>query len=219
MKVCFLTKKEKTGVQDAINYTKERIASIDVYNCNATASFPVEIIDKQYDIIISYISNWIVPKAALVKTKLWNINFHPGPPEYPGIGCFNFALYDSAKHYGVTAHLMEPAVDTGLIIGVKRYRVKERETVESLSLKTYVHLLGMYKNIIDSVIRNKTLPKIDETWRRAPFKREDLESLSKIDSKMSRQEITKRIRSTYCPGKPPPFIELYEKRFEYNPER
>ena len=60
-------------------------------------NFPSQITEKKYDLLISYISTWIVPKAVLAKTKRWNINFHPGSLEYPGIGCFNFAIFDSAK--------------------------------------------------------------------------------------------------------------------------
>ena len=44
------------------------------------------------------------------------INFHPGPPEFRGIGCANFALLKNSKYYGSTAHVMEAKVDSGPIL-------------------------------------------------------------------------------------------------------
>ena len=174
---------------------------------------------ENYDIIISYISPWIVPKTVLEKTKKWNINFHPGPPEYPGIGCFNFAIYDSAIQFGATAHIMNPKVDTGKIIGVKRFSMSKNETVESLSIKTYEAQLALFNRIMQHIFSNDCLPKCNETWQRKPFKRSELEKLATINPNMSKQEINKIIRATYYPGKPAPFIELHGYRFEYNPDR
>ena len=111
-------------------------------------------LQKKYDLLISYISPWIVPANILNKTKKWNINFHPGPPEYPGIGCFNFAIYNSEKEFGSTAHIMEKRVDTGEIIGVERFGMSDIETVESLSLKTYDSLFNLYVSTL-SYINNK----------------------------------------------------------------
>jgi methionyl-tRNA formyltransferase len=219
MKICFLTKKEKLGVKEAIAITKNITKDIDVFYGDTTDPFPESVAKENYDVIISYISPWIVPKMVLDKTKKWNINFHPGPPEYPGIGCFNFAIYDSAKQFGVTAHIMESKVDTGEIIGVKHFSMAEEETVESLSLKTYSALLSHYKDIINYVMANDSLPHSGDTWERRPYKRSELEDLATIKTNMNEQEIEKRIRATYYHGKPAPFIELYGHKFEYNPDR
>lgn len=219
MKICFLTKKEKPGVEEAINITEKITSNIDVYDGSLSNSFPSVIIEKQYDFLISYISTWIVPKVVLEKTKRWNINFHPGSPEYPGIGCFNFAIFELAKQFGATAHIMEPKVDIGEIIGVKRFSMAEEETVESLSLKTYSALLSLYKDIISYVVANDSLPHSSETWKRIPFKRSELEELATIKSDMSEEEINHKIRATYYPGKPAPYLEIHGHKFEYNPDR
>ena len=219
MNICFLTKKEKPGVEEAINIIEKITSNIDVYDGSLSNSFPSAIIEKQYDLLISYISPWIIPKVVLEKTKRWNINFHPGPPEYPGTGCFNFAIYDSATDYGATAHIMDPSVDTGKIIGVERFPMTREETVESLSLKTYSALLTLYKNIMDHVMNCDYLPDCSETWKRIPFKRSELEELARIKTDMSEDEINKKIRATYYPGKPVPYIEVHGHKFEYNPDR
>jgi len=219
MKICFLTKIEKPGVKEAISITKNITKDIDIFDGNTAIPFPLKAVKKNYDLLISYMSPWIVPKEVLNNTKKWNINFHPGPPEYPGIGCFNFAIYDSAKLFGVTAHLMEPRVDTGKIIGVKRFSMTKKETVESLSIKTYSAQLDLYKEIFKYIEINDSLPEINENWKRKPYKRNELEQLATIDSNMNIKEIDKRIRATYYPGKPAPFTQLGGYRFEYNPDR
>ena len=52
-------------------------------------------------VLLSFLSPWIVPQEALDRFSL-ALNFHPGPREYPGTGCYNFALYEGAREYGCT---------------------------------------------------------------------------------------------------------------------
>lgn len=219
MNICFLTKKEKEGVEDAINICKKITPNIDVYDGGNSNSFPSVILEKEYDILISYISNWIVPRTVLNRTKRWNINFHPGPPDYPGIGCFNFAIYNSAKQFGATAHIMDTTVDTGRIVGVNRFIMTKKETVETLSKKTYKALLVLFDDVMKHFITNNSLPECDEEWARKPYKRNELEELARIKPDMNNEEINNKIRATYYPGKPAPYVELYGHKFEYNPDR
>ena len=45
-------------------------------------------------------------KIFLIKRcKIAAINFHPGPPQYRGIGCINYALFEKAKF--MVAQLMK----------------------------------------------------------------------------------------------------------------
>ena len=48
----------------------------------------------EVDYILSFRSQSILPESLLKIPKFYSINFHPGPPEYPGTGCFNFAIYE-----------------------------------------------------------------------------------------------------------------------------
>ena len=129
MKICFIGKLDKLYADRSIDHINKISKDVDIYDSSLSNVFPKKIIDNKYDIIISYISNWIIPEIVLQKTKRWNINFHPGPPEYPGTGCFNFAIYDSAENYGATAHIMDPLVDRGKIISVKRFPLDVHDTV------------------------------------------------------------------------------------------
>ena len=46
------------------------------------------------DYIVCFRSLFILPDSLLKKARIAAINFHTAPPEYPGSGCINFALYD-----------------------------------------------------------------------------------------------------------------------------
>jgi len=218
MKLAFLAKKEKPTVLEALSYMKEKGFQVEEYLGSISDNFPEKLRVESYDVIISYISPWIIPKEVLSKTSEHNINFHPGPPEYPGTGCFNFALYNEELSYGSTAHHMESSVDTGEIIAVSRFKISKEESVISLSEKTYSSMLDLFYKVMDSIKAGDILIS-KEAWKRKPYIRKELEELSLISPDMTKEEIKKRIRSTYFPGKPGPYIEISGKKFEYNPQR
>lgn len=219
MRVALVTKKEKLYVDKVIELAKETFADLSVFSGHRTDPFPKELQSQTFDLIISYIGPWIIPEKILKKTKKWNVNFHPGPPEYPGIGCFNFALYNDEKTFGTTAHLMESKVDTGKIISVDRFDISMEENVESLSIKTYESLFRLFKTFIKSVNDEKKLTFEEIEWKRKPFKRVELEKLCLLDLQMSKEEFEKTIRCTYYPGAPAPYIVINGFKFEYNPDR
>ena len=169
----------------------------------------------KFDIIVSYIYPFIIPKKILDKTKFFNINFHPGPPEYPGIGCFNFALFNEENKYGVTAHHMVPEVDTGQIIKVKYFKINKNITVDDLSIKTYKCLLKLLKEVFQSLLKTERLEKSSYKWLKKPYTRKELNNLSKLNKNMKKKQFLKVIRCTYYKGKPPPFIIIHGKKFIY----
>ena len=219
MKVALFAKKDKPTIDQVITHLKKEFSEVAVFVGVLGDAFPVHFKDYESDLLISYISPWIIPSEILAKTKKWNLNFHPGPPEYPGIGCFNFAIYDSAKEYGVTSHLMERKVDTGKIISVKRFPLLESYSVFDLSLKTYDVLFEIFLEVMDSVKRNQELPVCKESWKRNPYTRRDLEDLCSIEVYMKEKEIKRRIKATSYPNMPGAYIELFGYRFEYNSKR
>ncbi len=57
----------------------------------------------QPEYIISFLSTWIIHQSILNCAQKVAKNFHLGSPDYPGIGCYNFALYEICMRYGVIA--------------------------------------------------------------------------------------------------------------------
>lgn len=177
--------------------------------------FPEDAYSSQVDYTVSYLSPWILPDYALKSTKLAAINFHPGPPEYPGTGCTNFAIYDQVDTYGVTAHIMNQTVDSGQILMVSRFPVLSSDSVYDLTEKCYREIIRIFPLVMDSFLRNIPIPQADERWTKKATTRKQLDQLCRIECSMSKEEIARRIKATSYPGMPGAFIELFGNRFEY----
>lgn len=177
--------------------------------------FPKEAETWRGDVIISYLSPWIIPPSVLKHASRFAINFHPGTPGYPGAGCYNFAIYEGAKEYGVTCHYMEEGVDRGKIIAVKTFSMAGNESVHTLKEKSMGYLFDLFKEIMGPIIREEPLPRSGLVWARRPFTRRQLDALCEVTSKMDAGEITKRVRATYYPGAPGPHINLAGYRFTF----
>ena len=166
------------------------------------------------DYIISYLSPWVLPRAILEKASKAAINFHPGPPEYPGIGCTNFAIYQEAAEFGVTCHHMNPKVDTGSIIAVHRFPLLASDSVWSLTHRAYAYILQLFYEVMIDVLKNTELRTSDETWRRKPYLRSELDELCRVTPEMSEAEKNRRIRATVFPGAPGPYMDLGTEKLD-----
>ncbi len=175
-----------------------------------------EIRGWEGDAIISYLSRWVVPEELLGRAKKAAINFHPASPEYPGIGCNNFALYENANEYGVTCHHMASKVDTGKIIAVKRFPVYPEDDVASLLKRTYENQITLFFEIAQLLADEKELPVSSDKWTRPPFTRKQFNDLFIIKPDMSKEEIARRLRAI-CYQHWQPYVEIEGFRFEYRP--
>ncbi len=177
---------------------------------------PAEIQAWEGDYIVSYLSRWVVPEALLQRAQRAAINFHPASPEYPGIGCNNFALYENAKEYGVTCHHMAPKVDTGSIIAVRRFPIYPEDDVDALLRRTYENQIALFFELAALMAEGKELPASAETWTRPPFTRKQFNELFRITPDMTKDEIARRVRAiSYGPYQP--YVEIEGFRFEYKP--
>jgi methionyl-tRNA formyltransferase len=181
--------------------------------------FPEAALALSCDHLISFLSPWIVPARVLANAKT-SINFHPASRDYPGIGCYNFCLYDGAAQFGAICHHMVEKVDRGKIIEERRFPVLDNETVETLKLRTMIVMLALYHDIIVGIATGRPLPEAPETWSRAPFTRAQLNELCMISPDMDAGEIARRVRATVYPGRPGPAVVLGGMKFSYDvPDR
>ena len=214
MFTALIIKSNKPFTKEIIQVCKKNFHKLYIFISGTNNKIPRKLKKKRYDIIISYLSAWVLPNSILKKTKKFNINFHPGPPKYPGVGCFNFAIFNGDKYYGCTAHIMKKKVDSGNIIDLKKFKISKNETVKSLSLKTYKQMFIQFKKIIKKIRKNNiTFKKLK--WSKTNFKRKDLNNLSTIKIKVKNKEIDKFIRSTYFSGYQFPVIKLNNHTFVY----
>jgi methionyl-tRNA formyltransferase len=179
--------------------------------------WPEEAESWNGDVIVSYLSPFIISETVLARAAHAAINFHPGPPEFPGIGCTNFALYHGVPEYGVTCHHMLSKVDTGTIIAVRRFPVLPRETVFSLTQRCYASILDLFCEVMGNVVLGQELPTSEETWRRVPYRRSELNELGRVEPGMDAVEVARRVRAMDFPNAPGAFLDLYGFRFQVEP--
>ena len=219
MKIALLLKDKKKHNSKVINFFKLKKIDLDVFIGSRSDKIPQKLKKKKYDLIISYLSPWIISGDILKKTSLYNINFHPGPPEYPGTGCYNFALFDNVKTYGVTAHLMNAKVDTGKIIEVKRFKINKNVTLEKLINESYLAMFSVLLKIMKGYLKNQKLEFSCEKWKKKPYKRRDLEKLCILKLSDKPKILSKKIKATYFKGYPGPYYLIGKNKFEFNPDR
>lgn len=211
--ILFLGKKDDPFTLAALGQWTDCFQNVESHLGGWGEPFPKSLKVWEGDYIISFLSRWVVPKWLLERAEMAALNFHPAPPEYPGIGCNNFALYDNAREYGTTCHHMAPTLDSGPIVAVRRFAVLPDDNVESLLKRTYEHQLDLHKEVVDLVVEGKPLFTSTETWKRKAYTRTEFNELCRITPDMDREEMARRIRATSF-GKWKPTIELNGFTFE-----
>lgn len=174
------------------------------------------------DYILCFRSLFILPKVLVERPKVAAINFHPAPPEYPGSGCINFALYDEVDVYGVTAHIMNEKIDNGEILEVRRFPVGVLDDLPTVLSRTHSELFNLCSDFIHSiyakgatVVDEQKLLAQKESWRGEARRMSDLKRLQNISPNISADELKRVIRATYIEGFPPK-IELHGYSFYLN---
>lgn len=171
---------------------------------------------KQYDFIFSFRSFYIIKPFLLERCKVAAINFHLGPPEYRGIGCINYALYEKAKFYGCTAHIINEKIDKGKIIDVKKFRILKSDNLEVCLKKTHKFSFYQAIRLCKSILRDKnfiinSIKKNSKLkWSKKIWRKKDLDNFYKINIKSTKLDIMNRIRATYTKNYKP-YIYLKNK--------
>ena len=195
-KVLFLRKKDNDYAQRAENYIRKHFQNPFIFTGGRKDKLPAEVLNWQGDLLISFISSWIYPPRLLSNASFAAINVHPGSPEDPGTGCTNFAVYEGAKEYGITCHHMKAGVDSGSIIDVKRFPVKEEDTVYGITQHCYQLIEDSFYEIMNGILQMQPMPVTNEQWKRKPFTRKQLDELCTITPDMPGDEVERRIKAT-----------------------
>lgn len=197
MEILFIGKKDDANSEQAAKYLKQIFPKSEIVFGIRGQKLPENILNWKGDFIFSYLSPWVIPSSLLERANLGAINWHPGPPDYPGIGCTNFAIYNSSKQFGITCHYMAAKVDTGKIIEVRRFSVLDNDSVYSITQKCYALILNSFYSILEKIANGVSLTvDSSENWTRPPYTRKELDELCVITPEMKLEEIKKRIKAT-----------------------
>ena len=220
-KILFFGRKDDENSKKILSYISKKASIVNViWSVNPEDKLKSKkILNQKYDYIFCFRSFYILKENLLKKAKYAAINFHPGPPEYRGTGCLNYAMYNNEKYYGTTAHLMSPKIDYGKIINVKRFKILKKNSVETLLEKTHKVLLKQAIEIINLLYKNyNNLNKLIEKsknvrWSKKITKRRQLDQFYNIKKNTSHKDLVKKIRSCYIPNSFRPYIMLHDFKF------
>jgi methionyl-tRNA formyltransferase len=211
--VLFLGKKDDLYCDRALKFVEDNFKNVTSYYSEWGKPMPEDIRHWRGDYIISYLCRWVIPVATIGAAEKGAINFHPASPDYPGIGCNNYALYDNAPEYGATCHHMAGQVDTGKIIAVKRFPLFATDDVSSLLQRTYEFQLVLFYEVVSKLIDGQPLPESPEVWTRAARTRQEFNELMIVSPDMTDDEVARRVRATSY-GIFQPTVDIGGFRFE-----
>ena len=180
-----------------------------------------KITRSKYSYIICFRSFYILKRNLINKATVAAINFHPGTPNYRGTGCVNYALFENAKYYGSTCHIINEKVDNGKIIDVKKFRLRANDTIETTLKKTYLIMLSQAKSVLNILFENEDNMKLlikknkNIKWSNKIKKLNYLNKFYKIKLNCSKREIKNKIRATNTKFFKP-YIVLHKKKFIYS---
>lgn len=171
------------------------------------------------DYLFNFLSPVIVPATVLRRVKRAAINFHPAPPEWPGVGSASYALYEGAASFGVTAHLMNERVDAGIILRVDRFPITIGETCEELFNRSLERSLQLFRSVLSEIKASGELNPCGETWRRKAITRKEFEAWMTLSSADPIDVIHRKERALRHSRFPGPFLEVAGLRFELPPRK
>ena len=123
-------------------------------------------------------------------------NFHPGPPSYPGVHSASFAIYEGAKKFGATAHIMTEKIDGGPLVDVEWFDIPDGIKSEDLEVRAFNLLFMLFTRLAPALVDTaKDLPVIDTTWSSNVRTQMDFTKLSKLTKSMSAEERQLRERA------------------------
>lgn len=207
MKIIFLSKDNDAGHQARRTLgDKLPVAAVEPWFAKAGDRLP-ERADWSCDLLISYLCPRIIPGRILEQAGA-AINFHPAPPEYPGFGCYNFAIYDRAAEYGATCHQMAPVVDSGEIYAVRRFPVDAEMNPDTLQQRTLTEMYILFTEVLETLARGDVFEVVTQ-WTRPPTTRKDFEALRQVPLGASAEDIKRRIRAFAHPDHDGAYVRLH----------
>lgn len=191
---CLLLASQGAEAERIAGFCRRAFEQVQAYHGNWGDPLPEAAKWWEGDLILSYCSRWVVPHYLLERSKL-ALNFHPAPPEYPGTGGLNWALYEDRDTFGVTCHHMTPSVDAGPIVEVRRFCILPDDNVSSLFDRTHGHLEALACDIIAGIATGRPLPSSSETWGATARKRTELDAMMLVPPDATAEELARRKRA------------------------
>ena len=164
--------------------------------------------------LVAFCTPVIVPSHILESQGGPSYNFHPGPPNYPGLFPACHAIMDRATRFGATAHIMTHEIDSGSIVGVEEVEISadiDRLHLEALSRHLVVSLFHRLARLL--VDTGTPLPVLDVTWSGRVTTRQDFENLCELPADVGEEEFALRYRAVGEGPEHALYVNLHGRRF------
>jgi hypothetical protein len=184
---------ERVALTSTLTGHNPDLVVLAVEHVDELADLPREILHRSR--LIAFVTPVIVPKAVLDQLGYGAVNFHPGPPSYPGWAPAHFALYDQAGEFGATVHLMVEKVDAGPIIDHVLFPVPPDTPVLALEGMAYAHLAFLFWRIARQLACDVSLPQARELpWGARKHSRKSYLAMCDFPPDISKAEFERRMR-------------------------
>ena len=202
-------------------YLKKNFRYVSVVYNNLTNHKQIQRRIKHWkgDYIFCFRSNYLLKSNEIKKASKYVINFHPGPPQYRGVGCVNFAIMNNEKKYGSTAHLIDSEkIDNGKIVDVVMWKIKNNSFVDEILFKTYAKQFNQFKKVIRYIKKDNLEFLIKKNkkyrWSKKLYTKKELKNLYLIDFNVRKKYFEKILKSTIT-KKFKPYVMIHGKKFVY----
>lgn len=152
------------------------------------------------DLVLSFLFWKRIRGPLIALPSIGCINFHPAPlPDFRGLGGYNVAILEGLREWGVSAHFVDEAFDTGDLIRVDRFPIDPAdETAWSLEKRSQQHLLTLFQDVIDMARANEPLPRTAQGEGRY-VGRDEFERMKLVEPTDPSELIERKIRAFWYP--------------------
>ena len=170
--------------------------------------------------LLAFVTSTIVPASVLAALGHGAYNFHPGPPDYPGLSPTQFALYDGARSFGATVHRMVAAVDAGPIVAVSEFAMPESPTLNAVETLAFQHLARLFWDLSPVLMADAPLSETSIAWGQRKSTRRSTEDMCAIGADVGAAELHRRVAAFgHSPLGIRPTVTLHGYRFRLEPDQ
>jgi methionyl-tRNA formyltransferase len=150
--------------------------------------------------LLSFSTSVIVPAEVFEQFPGGAYNLHAASPQYPGRDPHHWAIYDGARDYGATLHVMGKRVDDGPIIDVELFAVAPDEKPMALLERANAAAFQLLARNAGRLTSGKLIvPDGKFAWSGKKHSRKDFLEMCRLDASLSREEFERRVRAFDVP--------------------
>jgi methionyl-tRNA formyltransferase len=184
---------ERTALPAALSGHNPRLTVLTIERAEELMALSSDVLRRSR--LIAFVTPVIVPKSILEQLGYGAVNFHPGPPNYPGWAPAHFALYEEADEFGATVHVMVEKVDAGPILDLALFPLPPGTSVFGLEGMAYARLAFLFWRMARELACELSLPQaLPIEWGARKYSRRDYLALCDIPIDIAQDEFERRMR-------------------------